>query len=96
MAPPAAACGAPGAAAQGRLRRGDGVPRDGRVRRQEPLHTAHLLRLSEDLPVLLEVVDSEEHAERLKAILDEMVPEGLVTMQKVQVLRYAPALPRSS
>ncbi len=54
------------------------------------LHTAHLLRLSEDLPVLIEVVDSEEHVERLKAVLDEMVPEGLVTMEKVQVLRYAP------
>ncbi len=54
------------------------------------LHTAHLLRLSEDLPIVIEVVDSEEHVERLKAILDEMVPEGLVTMEKVQVLRYAP------
>src|SRR5512133_1761611 len=58
------------------------------------LHTAHLLRLSEDLPILIEVVDSEEHVERLKAVLDEMVPEGLVTMEKVQVLRYAPAGPR--
>lgn len=52
------------------------------------LHTAHLLRLSEDLPVLIEVVDLQEHVERLTQILDEMVTEGLVTMEKVQVLKY--------
>jgi PII-like signaling protein len=54
------------------------------------LHTAHLLRLSEDLPVLVEVVDTEEHVEKLTPILDEMLAEGLVTMEKVRVLRYAP------
>lgn len=55
------------------------------------LHTSHLLRLSEDLPVVLEVVDTEEHMERLRAILDEMITGGgLVTMEKVNVLRYAP------
>jgi uncharacterized protein len=53
------------------------------------LHTAHLLRLSEDLPVVIEIVDSQEHAERLTQILDEMVTEGLVTMEKVRVLKYA-------
>jgi PII-like signaling protein len=52
------------------------------------LHTTHLLRLSEDLPVLIEVVDSEAHVERLTQILDEMVTEGLVTMEKVRVLKY--------
>jgi PII-like signaling protein len=54
------------------------------------LHTTHLLRLSEDLPVVIEVVDTEEHVERLTAILDEMVPEGLVTIENVRVLKYAP------
>lgn len=54
------------------------------------LHTAHLLRLSEDLPVVMEVVDSDEHIQRLLPILDEMVTEGLVTMEKVRVLKYAP------
>ena len=54
------------------------------------LHTTHLLRLSEDLPVVIEVVDSEEHVARLVPILDEMVQEGLVTIEKVRVLRYAP------
>lgn len=53
------------------------------------VHTAHLLRLSEDLPVVIEVVDTEEHVERLTGILDEMVSEGLVTMEKVRVLKYA-------
>src|SRR5438552_19200353 len=52
------------------------------------IHTAHIVQLSEDLPVVVEVVDSEEHVERLKLILDEMVSEGLVTMEKVTVLRY--------
>lgn len=53
------------------------------------LHTTHILRLSEDLPVLIEVVDTAEHQERLTQILDEMVNEGLVTMEKVRVLKYS-------
>jgi PII-like signaling protein len=53
------------------------------------LHTANILRLSEDLPVVVEVVDTAEHVARLTPILDEMVLEGLVTMEKVQVLKYA-------
>jgi len=54
------------------------------------LHTSAILRLSTDLPVLIEIVDSEEHVERLIPILDEMVSEGLVTVEKVRVLKYAP------
>jgi PII-like signaling protein len=54
------------------------------------LHTAHILRLSEDLPIVIEVVDSTEHVTRLTPILDEMVQEGLVTMEKVRVLKYSP------
>jgi PII-like signaling protein len=53
------------------------------------LHTTHLLRLSEDLPVVIEVVDSEEHVQRLLPILDEMVSGGLVTMERARVLKYA-------
>ena len=59
------------------------------VRARSVLHTAHLLRLSEDLPVVIEIVDSSEHVERL-LFLDEMVGEGLVTMEKVRVVKYAP------
>ena len=54
------------------------------------MHTAHILRLSEDLPVLIEIVDTDEHVQRLLPILEEMVLEGLVTVEKVRVLRYAP------
>jgi len=54
------------------------------------LHTSQLLRLSEDLPVVVEVVDSQEQIERLVPILDEMVSEGLVTLEKVRVLKYSP------
>ena len=54
------------------------------------LHSSHLLRLSEDLPVVIEVVDTEEHIDRLLPILDEMVTEGLVTLERVRVVKYAP------
>ena len=54
------------------------------------LHSTHLLRLSEDLPIVIEIVDAEDRAPRLTAILDEMVAEGLVTMEKVRVLKYSP------
>lgn len=57
------------------------------------VHTSRILRLSEDLPVLIEIVDSEDRMERLTAILDEMVTEGLVTMEKVRVLKYAARSP---
>jgi len=53
------------------------------------VHTAQILRLSEDLPVVIEVVDTDEEVERLEPILDEMVAEGLVTMEKVYVVKYA-------
>ena len=53
------------------------------------LHTSMILRLSEDLPIVIEVVDSEERMPRLTEILDEMMVEGLVTMEKVHVLRYS-------
>jgi PII-like signaling protein len=54
------------------------------------LHSAHLLELSEDIPILIEVVDTEEQVQRLLPILDEMVHEGLVTIEKVRVIKYAP------
>jgi PII-like signaling protein len=54
------------------------------------LHSSHLLRLSEDLPVVIEVVDTEEHIDRLLPILDEMVSEGLVTLERARVVKYAP------
>jgi len=53
------------------------------------LHTTLLERLSQDLPLVIEVVDTAEHVERLLPLIDEMVPEGLVTMEKVRVVKYA-------
>jgi PII-like signaling protein len=52
------------------------------------LHTAKVLRLSEDLPIVIEIVDSEEKIARLLPHLDEMVQEGLLTMEKVRVVKY--------
>ena len=52
------------------------------------MHTVQILRLSSDLPMLIEIVDSEERVERLLPILDEMIGEGLVTIEKVRVVKY--------
>ncbi|HEY4574103.1 MAG TPA: DUF190 domain-containing protein [Thermoanaerobaculia bacterium] len=54
------------------------------------LHTTQILRLSEDLPVVIEMVEAHERVEALLAVLDEMVPEGLVTLEKVRVVKYSP------
>lgn len=54
------------------------------------IHTASLIELSADLPVVIEVVDDQAHVDRLLPILDEMITGGaLVTMERVRVLRYA-------
>lgn len=54
------------------------------------IHTAGVLALSGDLPVVIEVVDDQAHVDRLLPILDEMITGGaMVTMEKVRVLRYA-------
>ena len=52
------------------------------------LHTAKLLRLSEGLPVLVEIVDRPEKIEAFLPELDAMVEEGLVTLEKVTVVTY--------
>ena len=52
------------------------------------IHTAKLLRLSEDLPIVVEIVDTEEKIERLLPYLDLVVEEGLVTIEKARVLKY--------
>jgi PII-like signaling protein len=54
------------------------------------IHTAHILDLSTDLPVVIEVIDDQTHTDKLIAILDELLEGGMVTMEKVRVLRYAP------
>jgi hypothetical protein len=52
------------------------------------LHTAKILRLSEDLPLVIEIVDSEEKINEFVPTLDSMMGSGLVTMEKVRVLQY--------
>jgi hypothetical protein len=60
------------------------------------IHTAHLVDLSDDLPVIIEVVDDDEHIEKLLKILDEMLLGGaLVTMEKVNVVKYAAGKPKA-
>lgn len=52
------------------------------------MHTAKLLRLSEDLPVVIEMVDTEEKLNTIIPFLDEVVTEGLITLEKVRVIKY--------
>lgn len=56
--------------------------------RNSRIHTAKLLRLSEDLPIIIEIVDSEENIQKFMPHLDEMVKEGLVTLEKATVVMY--------
>lgn len=58
------------------------------------VHTTSVLRLSEDLPVIIEIVDAAEKIAAFVPVLDEMVSEGLVTIERAEVLLYrAPPLP---
>jgi PII-like signaling protein len=52
------------------------------------LHTAKILNLSTDLPLIIEIVDSEEKIDTLLPELDKMISGGLVTLEKVKVLHY--------
>lgn len=53
------------------------------------LHTSKLMELSRDLPIVIEIVDSERNIQSFLPVVDESVTEGLVTMEKVRVLKYA-------
>lgn len=52
------------------------------------IHTAAILRLSEDLPVVVEVVDGEERIRAALPMIEEMVSEGLITLQDLEVIAY--------
>ena len=52
------------------------------------LHTAGILKLSSDLPLVIEVVDSQEHLDAVLPEIDRMMGGGLITMEKVRVVRY--------
>jgi PII-like signaling protein len=55
------------------------------------IHTTKILRLSQDLPIVVEIVDSKEKIDGLLPELDRMMSSGLVTLEKVQVLHYGGA-----
>jgi uncharacterized protein len=57
------------------------------------LHTAKVLRLSEDLPMVIEIVDSEDKINAFLPLLDGMMGSGLVTIEKVKVLLYGERKP---
>ncbi|HET7044880.1 MAG TPA: DUF190 domain-containing protein [Gaiellaceae bacterium] len=64
------------------LRGIEGFGADSRV------HTSRILRLSEDLPIVIEIVDTPERIDAILPVLDEMVGEGMVTVERVQIIAY--------
>ena len=52
------------------------------------LHTTKVLQLSEDLPIIVEIVDAKEKIDSLMPHIDQMVQECLVTLERVQVIKY--------
>lgn len=52
------------------------------------IHTANIVALSSDLPLIIEIIDSEEYIEKLLPCLDEMLEKGLVTIDDVEVIKY--------
>ncbi len=52
------------------------------------IHTAKILRLSIDLPIVIEIIDAEEKVKALLPVLEEIMGSGLVTLEKVKVIHY--------
>lgn len=52
------------------------------------LHTTRILRLSEDLPIVIEIVDTEERIDAILPLLDPMIAEGMVTVERVHIVAY--------
>ena len=52
------------------------------------IHTTKILRLSEELPIVIEIVDKEERIQAILPLLDQMVEEGLITLEKVHIIAY--------
>ena len=53
------------------------------------LHTAHILRLSQDMPIVIEVVDTQEHIDGIMPEIEKIIGDGLITIEKVTVLHYS-------
>jgi uncharacterized protein len=54
------------------------------------IHTSKILRLSEDLPIVIEIVDTEEKINSILPYLDKVIDGGMVTLEKVKILKYLP------
>ena len=52
------------------------------------IHTAKIMRLSEDLPIVIDIVDTKEKIDTILPFLDDTVKEGLITLEKIQVIKY--------
>jgi len=52
------------------------------------IHTAKILRLSDDLPIIIEIIDSEDNLKKILPYLSETIGDGFVTMEKVNVIKY--------
>lgn len=52
------------------------------------IHASKILDLSEDLPIIVEIVDTEENINRIMPFIDETIEEGLVTLEKMRVIKY--------
>lgn len=62
--------------------------------RSSHLHSAKILRLSEDLPMVIEIVDSQAKIDAFLPVVDQMMGSGLITVEKVQVLQYGSEKPK--
>ena len=58
------------------------------------LHTYKILRLSEDLPIVIEIVDAQDKIDAFLPRIDEIVQEGMITMESVRVIKYRAGNPR--
>lgn len=58
------------------------------------IHTASIIDLSSDLPILVEIIDSEEYIEKLLPYLDEMLEEGMITIDDIEVIKYGRKPPK--
>jgi PII-like signaling protein len=58
------------------------------------IHTARIVELSSDLPILVEIIDSEEYIAKLLPFLDEMVQEGMVTIDDIDIVKYGKTPPK--
>jgi hypothetical protein len=58
------------------------------------LHTTRILRLSEDLPIVIEIVDTREKIESFLPVIDAAIPEGLATLERVQIRFYRSGKPK--